>query len=204
MPSRNVIRQDASDSYYHVYARGASKAKIFLEPVDKSYFLRLFERYLSKEIAKNKQGFVYPKYNKQIKLLCFCLMDNHFHLLIYQGEQYSLSTFMKSLLLSYSMYFNLKYKRSGSLFESRFKSVLIDTDTYLLHISRYIHLNPQNWKRFPFSSLQYYSSKTGPNWLCTEKILALFQNRSEYLEFVEDYEENKQIREEIKHLLANS
>lgn len=82
--------------------------------------------------------------------------------------------------------------------------MLIDTDTYLLHISRYIHLNPQNWKRFPFSSLQYYSSKTGPNWLCTEKILALFQNRSEYLEFVEDYEENKQIREEIKHLLANS
>lgn len=203
MPSKNTARQDIAASYYHVYARGTNKASIFLEVADRSYFLYLFSRYLSKKPAMSKTGVMYPHYRKEVELLTYCLMENHFHLLVYQVNQGALSGFMKSLMTSYSAYFNRKYKRTGSLFESRFKASLINEDTYLLHISRYIHLNPRSWKHFPFSSIIHIRKASEPEWLRTEKLLEPFADRKEYLEFVADYEENKQMLDELKYELAN-
>ncbi len=91
MPSRNIIRQDVPEAYYHVYARGASKQTVFLDLSDYMYFLRLLERYLSAKPAISKTGLAYPNYHEQIQLLAYCLMDNHFHLLIYQAEKGGLS-----------------------------------------------------------------------------------------------------------------
>lgn len=197
------MRIDIANSYYHVYARGASKQAIFLEHADYTYFLHLFTRYLSKDPTISNTGVSYPHFDKKIELLAYCLMPNHFHLLLYQCDQGALTSFMKSLMTSYSRYFNLKYGRSGSLFESRYKSAIITSDGYLLHISRYIHLNPRSWRRYPYSSFIHYVRGDEPVWLKTDRILALHDSRAEYSDFVEDYEEQKEILQEIKHKLAD-
>lgn len=203
MPSRNTIRIDTGDSYYHVYARGSNKMLIFREDNDKDYFLSLLARYLSVKPAVSKDGTPYPHYRERIELLCYCLMDNHFHLLFYQNEKGELSNFMKSLMTSYTAYFNRKYKRTGPLFESRFKAALITVDSHLAHISRYIHLNPRSWRRYPYSSYYIIIKRREPEWLQPNKILEDYDSVEEYEEFVADYEDKKAMLATIKHDLAN-
>lgn len=203
MPSRNTIRLDTEESYYHVYARGASKQPIFLEPKDYDYFLKLFARYLSEVVVTSKQGTDYPNFNKSVQVLAYCLMSNHFHILVYQSEQGGLTALMRGIMTSYSRYFNLKYKRSGSLFENRYKASKIDNQSYLDHISRYIHLNPRYWKTYPYSSLVYYKKEKPPVWLHPESILEMFSDTDSYLSFLADYEEHRDMLAEIKHELAD-
>lgn len=198
MPSRNTIRTDLEESYYHVYARGASRQPVFLDDADYQYFTSLFERYLSREGKKSKDGFAYPHYRGQVEILAYCLMQNHFHLLIYQVEQGALSQFMKSLMSSYSRYFNLRYKRSGSLFENRFKSALISNDTYLMHISRYIHLNPRRWRLYPHSSIGVYRGRVECEWLQPARIQCLFSDEASYVAFLADYEDYRESLSVIK------
>jgi putative transposase len=203
MPARNTVRQDFAHAYYHVYARGVNKETIFREAADKDYFLYLLARHLSVKPITNSLGYTYPHYRNKVELLSYCLMGNHFHLLIFQSERGALSALMKSIMISYTSYAKHKYERTGPLFESRFKASLINKDAYLLHVSRYIHLNPRSWKYFPYSSLRHIRNATEPEWLQTERLLELQESRASYAEFVADYEENKLILEELKHELAN-
>lgn len=203
MPSRNTLRNDLPTTYYHVYIRGNSKRQIFLVSSDKIYFVNLFARYLSKQQATSKTGQPYPNYFGSIELLAYCLMDNHVHFLFYQSEKGSVAKFMKSLLTSYCRYFNLKYKQSGTIFESRYKAAMITNDSYLLQISRYIHLNPRSWKRYKYSSIEYYRRGREPEWLITSKVLDLHESRNTYIQFLRDYEERKYMLNEIKHELAD-
>ena len=202
MPYRNVIKVDVADSYYHLYARGAAKQPIFPETADYQYFTGLLARYLSKERTEGKLGYIYPTYFNDIDLLCYCLMENHFHLLIFQSGVGSMSKFMRSLMTSYSRYFNLKYDRTGPLFEGSYKASRIDRQNYLQHISRYIHLNPRYWKHYPHSSLAFYRDKS-PDWIKPQSILDLFPSRKDYFNFLADYEEHKNMLAEIKHELAD-
>lgn len=203
MPSRNILKQDAPESYYHVYARGLNRQKIFREPEDFVKFLHLFERYLSLSEAKNAVGVSFPNYYNKIELLCFCLLPNHFHLLVYQRQVGEMTRFMRSLLTSYSMYFNKKYKRTGPLFESRYKASLISEDAYLEHITRYIHLNPKNWQEYEYSSLPYYLHQISDEWIRPERILHKFSNPPEYLDFLQDYAQHKEMLDILKHELAS-
>lgn len=204
MPSRNVIKEQAPESYYHVYARGSNKQKIFLEAADYRYFLNLFERYLSDEPAISKTGEIYPHFKNQVTLLAYCLMSNHFHLLMYQNDIPSLEKFMRSLMTSYSRYFNLKYKHTGSLFESRYKASRIDSDSYLQHITRYIHLNPRRWQTYRYSSLRHYAEPAeAPVWVDPKVILEVFDNTHQYMEFVADYEELRDEMADLKYQLAD-
>jgi len=203
MSSRNVLKVDMDQSYYHIYARGASRQPIFLDEADRAYFLSLFHRYLSRDETTNSVGIPYEKLHDAIELLCYCLMSNHFHLLVYQEHERAMQRLMRGIMTSYSRYFNKKYDRSGSLFESRYKASRISNDTYLMHISRYIHLNPDNWSTYPDSSIQYYTGQVAPDWLSVDKVLALFSSRDAYLEFVSDYKDIRDIYESIKHELAN-
>ncbi len=202
MPVRNTVRQDASESYYHIYARGAGKKSIFPEPADYQFFLDLFARYLSKKPETGPYG-LYPHYHGVVELLCYCLMGNHFHMLLYQQEQGNVAKFMQSVLTSYTRYFNKKYKSSGPLLESRYKASLIDADAYLMHISRYIHLNPRYWQRYPYSSLSFYYKSSAPDWLSQQKVIDLFESEVEYHTFLKDYQAHKDILEEIKYDLAD-
>jgi putative transposase len=203
MPRKNVLRSNAADSFYHVYARGHSKHKIFLHEDDYLFFLSLLERYLSSEEATNSVGIPYPNFYKKVELNAFCLMPNHFHLLIYQHHSGALSSFMSSVMTSYSRYFNAKYRRSGSLFESRFRASIISDEAYLEHISRYIHLNPRQWRDYEYSSLPYYLQRVEVSWLQPDRIKNIFSGPDEYLQFMNDYEENKKLLDILKHELAD-
>ena len=203
MPSRNVQKVDAPKTYYHIYARGVSKQRIFNAPQDYHFFLSLFDRYLSAKPRKNSAGIVYPHFRDRVKLLAYCLMGNHFHMLIYQQEARAMAELMQCIMASYSRYFNRTYKRSGPLFESRYKASVVGNEVYLEHLSRYIHLNPRYWKRYPYSSFIYYLRGDQPEWLHTDQVLGMFKNPNEYAQFVADYEQNKIALEKIKHLLAD-
>lgn len=203
MPRRNVVKQDVADSFQHVYARGHSKHKIFIDEQDYITFLKLLQRYLSAEEAHDAYGVSYPNFYNKLELLAYCLMPNHFHLLIYQRQPQAMGQFMQSVLTSYSRYFNKKYKRSGSLFESRYKASMIGDESYLEHVSRYIHLNPRHWRDYEYSSLPYYLQRDEVSWIRPKRILELFETPDAYLEFVGNYTEQKKLLDILKQELAN-
>lgn len=145
--------------YYHLYNRGNSKQKIFLDEYDYLHFMSLLfacnsVNYLKTENLTRKNGLTiydFDQKNKLVAIGSYCLMTNHFHILITAKEEMGISKFMQKLSTAYSMYFNKKYKRSGGLFEGKFKSQHVNNDTYLKYLFSYIHLNPikiiqKDWK----------------------------------------------------------
>jgi REP element-mobilizing transposase RayT len=196
MPSRNIaFRNDIDDAYYHVYGRGNARMPIFLDDEDHVVFLSFLKRYLGKDIHRDNLGRLTPNYRDSLELLAFCLMKNHFHLLIHQIQQGNLSKFMQGLIGSYGRYFNRKYKRTGSLLESRYKASIILDDEYLLHASRYIHLNPDDYENYSWSSLRYYLGDRHADWVKPDFILDIYQQyEGTYKDFVDEY---KSKRDEI-------
>jgi putative transposase len=203
MPGKNIIKQDSADSFQHIYTRGHSKQKIFIDEQDYITFLTLLQRYLSAEETKDANGVSYPNFYNKVELLTYVLMPNHLHLLIYQHQPGEMAKCMRSLLTSYSRYFNKKYKRRGALFESRYKASMISDESYLEHISRYIHLNPKQWRYYEYSSLPYYLQRDEVTWIRPRRIMSMFGTPEEYLEFVEDYVEQKKFMDILKQELAN-
>jgi hypothetical protein len=98
---------------------------------------------------------------------------------------------MRSLLTSYSMYFNKRYRRQGPVFQSTYLASRIDSDEYLYHISRYIHLNPSNWETTQDSSINYYRGDRRADWIKPSPILELFPSFESYIEFLQDYDPAK-------------
>ena len=135
--------------FYHLYSRGNDKRKIFLTNND-------HQRFICSLYAANSSEPIHlsdlPQWSKQIwkqargKTLvdigAYCLMPNHFHLLIKEKKEGGVTSFMRKLLTSYSSYFNVKHKRTGKLFEGAFKATHVDNDQYLNYLYAYIHLNP--------------------------------------------------------------
>ncbi len=120
-------------------------------------------------------------------------MDTHFHLLLESINRPSLSEFMRRLLTAYTIYYNRRCHRHGHLFQGRFKSYVVDKKSYLLSLSRYIHLNPYDTKeakepeKYDGSSLRYYINGGEPLFLYTQEILSFFKgNRRKYARFVKD------------------
>jgi len=143
----------APGCHYHIYNRGVGKMTIFKDNQDfKVFYNRLKENlFPDKKIdrVKNPQNKSHSPYlrktlpNGSFSLIAFCLMPNHFHLLVRQNGNIAVSMLISKVCGSYSKYFNLKYERVGSLFQDQFKSVLVDSNEYLLWLSSYIHLNPR-------------------------------------------------------------
>jgi len=174
-----------------------------MDEQDYTVFLNLLKRYLSKETTSDKYGRDGVTYYGSIELLAFCLMPNHFHLLLYINEKpFDIAELLRRLSTSYAVYFNKKYNRVGSLFQGTYKAVRINNDSYLQHISRYIHLNPKDYKVWEFSSLPYYSGVKQAEWVRPERILEVFDGNS-YEEFLQDYEDQKAMLDEIKYDLAD-
>lgn len=204
MPSRNRIKTYIPEAYYHVYNRGLNKQPVFLDNYDYVVFLNLLKRYLNKTPTKDNKGREYESLYGQLELLAFCLLPNHFHLLIYQKDSGTMTNLLHRVTASYTSYFNKRHKRSGPLFQERFKASNINNDEYLQHISRYIHLNPKDYKKWEFSSLPYYVKDKNATWVVPIRILELFNDKKEYLQFVNDYQAHKKVLDEIKGELANS
>lgn len=203
MPHRNTVRHFTEGGVYHVYNRGVEKRNIFLDEQDYAVFLHLLKYYLSpvQKIETHPllefQNFkiVRPRplanIEKDIELFAYCLMPNHFHLLIKQVTKDGVTKLLRRIATTYSMYFNKRYKRVGYLFQGRYKTAMVETDYYLIHLSRYIHLNPyeltrSNLVNYPYSSYAHYLGIKHSAWLKTNLILSFF-DRSRLLPFLNKY-----------------
>lgn len=170
-------------SHYHIYNRGNRKENIFLQHRDYERFLTRTREY------KNKFG---------ITILSYCLMPNHFHFLLKQDTEISITAFMLRLCTSYAKYFNIKYEQVGSIFQDRFKAKIIEFDEYLLALSRYIHKNPLEiqplthgveLQDYFWSSYSVYLSGIKNDIVNPAFILDYFSKNnpsSDYKDFVED------------------
>lgn len=155
----------AEGEYYHLYNRGNSKQIIFNDEKDHEHFIHLLSTLNTGSrirVKKLKQNSVDD--DVLVSIGAYCLMPNHFHILITQEKEKGISTFMQKVSTAYVMYYNKKYKRSGGLFEGKFKSKHVVEDTYLRYLFSYIHLNPlkiidKNWKlkakHMPSTMLQF-------------------------------------------------
>ncbi len=136
----------APGEFYHIYNRGNDKRDIFHDEQDYFYFLKTLNIFNSKmklRLRYISEDFLI--YNNKLDLVSiggYCLMPNHFHLLVSEKESGGISKFMQKVLTGYVMYYNQKYKRTGSLFEGKFKSKHISNDRYFKYLFSYIHLNP--------------------------------------------------------------
>jgi REP element-mobilizing transposase RayT len=142
---------------YHIYNRGNNKQEIFHDKEDYFRFMSLMfacnslNNFKSDSLNKNQTPYSFERGNTIVSIGAYCLMFNHFHILIKQKTENGISKFMQKLCTSYSMYYNKKYQRTGSLFEGKFKSKISDSDRYLKYLFSYIYLNPiknidSNWK----------------------------------------------------------
>ena len=151
-------------AFYHVIARGNNRQKIFACEEDYKYFLFFLKR--------TKERFKFTVYS-------YALMPNHFHLLIETGEV-PLSKIMQSLQLNYTQYFNRRYKKSGHLFQGRYKAILCQKESYLLELIRYIALNPIRAKlakslvAWPWSSYAEIVAQRKPEIISAGDVLGLF------------------------------
>lgn len=227
MPAKNSRKIYVPNSFYHIYNRGVEKRVIFLDEQDYRVFIYYLELYLSPkeeiidkikdqinltEDEKNSRIskiLILNNFYNKIELLCFILMPNHFHIMLKQIERNSMELFMNSLTMKYVQYFNKKYKRVGPLFQGRYKAVLIDKEEYLLHLSRYIHINikelldkNQLLSSYQWSSYPAYVKGLSINWLRKDYILYYFKKSngfsfSSYQGFVEGYEETSEKEQNI-------
>jgi len=199
----------AENEHYHVFGRGVSKEKIFIDDRDKARFVFLITHFQSPIRVYNvswytesfiKNGSFSTKENKadeilkkrSVELISFVLMPNHFHILVRNLDDGVLSAYMHRILTAYGKYFNAKYHKKGHVFEGPFRAVHIKNNAQLLHLSAYIHKNPKEmrgWEntydKYPYSSYQdYIGLNRWGDLLSTEIVLKQFKNQAKYRDFV--------------------
>lgn len=212
------------DEIYHVFNRSIARQTIFRRQEDYKRIIDVINYYRFdklplrfshyKRLPIEQKELFTEKYmlkgNTALKILAYCIMPNHFHFLIKPTTKNGVSDFMRNIQNSYSKFFNLKYERTGSLFQSMFKAVRIETDEQLLHVSRYIHLNPATsyivsrdmLGDYPWSSLRDYILGENHNMFVDGlEVLGHFKSRDKYREFVFDNLNYQRELENIKHLL---
>jgi REP element-mobilizing transposase RayT len=202
MSYKNTRREDYDDQFYHVYNRGINKMEIFLDEDDYNYLEKLLARSLAKEKTHDRFSRAYSNFANDVEIHTYCLMPNHFHFLLKQKNAGSIEKFMRSVSVAYSMYFNRKYKRKGTLFESRYKSVLIRGDMKFTHVSRYIHLNPIGYRIWDHSSYSDFVYEPR-EWVTTNFIMSMFQSKKAYLDYVDDYEDVKRANDKFKREIGD-
>lgn len=188
--------------YYHIYNRGVEKRNIFLDRWDYLRFLETLDFYRKSpqpmKLSDYRRGVIkFKKIGNQsetVKIFCFCLMPNHYHLLIQQLSKNGITKFLRKVSDSYTRYFNTKYNRVGPLFQGSFKAKYIDRDEYLLQLSKYIHRNPfplDMWEGrvYPYSSYWNYVSGKKHAFCDIDFILSYFVRSNperDYQSFVEE------------------
>lgn len=198
MPSRHVLREFAENEIYHVFNRGVEKRIIFQDEKDYRIFIYYLFIYLSPlDIAIS----LYPNLplrlqaknlHKEVELLSFALMPNHFHFLLKQNTPDGIIKLMKQLTNAYTLYFNQRYKRVGGLVQGRYKAVRIETDEQLIHVSRYIHLNPvvasivKLPEEYQWSSYCEFIYEKNEKICKTKHVLEHFSSRQDYEKFVQN------------------
>ncbi len=220
MPYR--ITPLVTDHYYHVFNRGVAHQPTFLLARDYERFLFYLSYYrhkeapvrlskllqLSKDVRNNILKKLEIENHEIVEIIAYCCMPNHFHILLKQKTDGGVSLFMRKVTDGYTRYFNTKHQRVGPVFQGAFKAVHINNNEQLVHVSRYIHLNPivsavvreNDFLAFPWSSLKSYMNNEISSFINSQSILENFRNPQKYLEFVNDQIDYGKRLEEIKHL----
>lgn len=222
MPGRLIPL--VTDQIYHIINRGAAAQPIFLGKKDYQRALETIFYYQNLQPPlrysffqrlpsdKRREILAYLRKRKEffIDIIAYCLMPNHIHLLVKQLHDDGVSKFMSNFTNSYTRYFNTRKKRVGPLFQGKFKAVRIETDEQLIHVSRYIHLNPYSsyivkslahLKEYPYSSLLEYLFPEKSNLCNKEMVLEHFRNIISYRKFLFDQSDYQRELDKIKHLL---
>jgi len=209
MPAKNIVKIYKENSCYHLYNRGVAKQKIFKDVKDYKMFLFYLKFYLSPisppaglqgPTLKVSPSRRLNNYFDKIRLIAYCLMPNHFHLLLHQTDKLLIRDFMRSVGTKYSLYFNRRYKRRGPLFEGNYKAVLIDSDDQLVYLSKYIHQNPLAFlpsrldlEGYKYSSYLNYLGLIKQSWVKPKDVLSIFKEKNKllsYKDFVERIDED--------------
>lgn len=222
MPYRKALI--VKGEIYHVFNRSVAGQQIF--PTQKFYQRALEVLYF---YSFSEPGIRFSHYNqfakdqredflnrlktqnkKQIQMLVFCLMPNHFHFLIKEIVDKGITTFMRNFQNSLAKFFNLRTGRSGALFQAMFKAVRIESDEQLIHVCRYIHLNPlssylikdaQELEDYPWCSFPDYIGHRQSDLIEKEIILAYFNSVQQFKEFTFNQIDYQRKLENIKHLI---
>lgn len=221
MPYRKV--PFVTGEVYHLFNRSIARQPVFKNIREYERFTNLIKYYrLGKlplrfshfnRLSKEEKGKFAEKHisvsRPTIEILAYCIMPNHFHFLVKQLTSNAISTFLRKIQNGYSKYFNIKYERSGSLFQFMFKGVRIETDEQLVHVSRYIHLNPvtayiieqNNLLAYKWSSFHSYVSRGKEDFINSELVLSQFKSPKDYEIFVYDQVGYQRELDKIKHLI---
>ncbi len=219
MNARKVVF--ANGKIYHIFNRGVEKRPTFTDkrelsratetlkyyrfadlPIRLSHFINLdntFQHEMLKTINISQ---------KHVEILAYCFMPNHFHFLLKQINDNGISKFIANFTNSYTKYFNTKHDRVGHLFQGTFKAVHVSADEQLLHLARYIHLNPISsflietdaLEHYPWSSHPAYVNSAISDFIEKDTILNFFPNLESYKQFLLDQVDYARTLESIKHL----
>lgn len=218
-----------TNEFYHVYNRGVDKRDVFLDEYDYLRFLQSMDEFNTiipigsifenSFIKKNPQlGNRTSKFQSPplVRIVCYCLNTNHFHLILQQTTEKGISEYIKRLGGGYTKYFNNKYRRSGVLFQGKFKANHLSSNEYLLHLSAYVNLN----NKFHTKTIDLRNKHRSSWYLYTQTekkpvipcsmhtILEQFKSKKEYkqfaLETLANIKEKKQLDKELANLLLEN
>jgi putative transposase len=205
---------------YHIYNRGIEKRTIFQSPTDYKRFLLYLELLNDEKIGltliyrnarlinKNTRAIIESLKSKPIiDILCYCLMPNHFHLILSPKTEQGISNFMHKLGTAFGRFFNEKYNRTGRLFEGPFKAKLIDNKSYFFYLTLYLHvinpeeLQPNSYAQYPWSSYSSYASGNQSDHILNFPLVKkLIQVGKPYRKMIEGEIKKEQFLKQIKHL----
>ena len=179
------------NGFYHIYNRGVNREPIFFCDENYRYLLRIIKDYTN---------------SCSISVIAYCLMPNHYHFLLQQKAECSISTFMQAVFNRYPKAINKKYNRSGTLFEGPFKSIAVTKQEYLLHLCRYIHRNPVDGEKPLVSRLEDWKFSNYLEWIGERKgslvdmdfIREGFHDQYLYRQFVLEYKPAKKLHDDLK------
>lgn len=214
MPFRTI--PFVNGEFYHIYNRGLEKLPTFYQTRDYSRFLKALYYYQIQNpkpkfsLYQESKIFQINPNKKIVDLVSYCLMPNHFHLLVKQLQDGGISEFMRKFIHSYTKYRNVKYNRQGPVFQGMFKAVRVETDEQLIHLSRYIHLNPlvsylvKDLTLYRWSSYNTFIGLEANSLIAKEYILNFFNPPETYKDFALDQAEYGTTLELLKHLAIDS
>src|SRR3989338_5014048 len=186
--------------HYHIYNRGVDKRKFIMDEEDLERFLESMAEfntalpigsiYENSFVKKSQNAQLGSSASKLVNFVCYCINPNHYHFILEQLGENSISKFMHRLGTGYTNYFNKKYERSGTLFQGAFKAIHIDSNKYLLHLSAYVNLNDMAHARsdklgLSKSSWGEYVGESGEEFCDKSIILDQFKSREKYKQFAE-------------------
>ena len=211
-----------NEQIYHVFNRGVERRTVFTNRKELEREKQLIKFYRHKDIPirfsqvmnqpeeiKNKILEKLYRTNQQVDIISYCLMPNHFHFILKQNTENGVARFISNFTNAYTKYFNTKHKRIGPLFQGIFKALIEETDKQLIHLSRYIHLNPvsssiikeDQLTIYPYSSLMEYLLLSNDEISKTDVVLSMFKTSEKYRDFVINQLEYAKRLDEIKHLV---